>query len=109
MSAKKNSDFYLDEELKQIRELWLKDKARINDDPVFGYYFDRDQEYERHLNNANLRALFRHAARLRHQLIDGEMLYLYPGEAQEISKVYGRIVQNGYFSRSKQEEKRVRA
>lgn len=109
MVLKKKSEFYSDEELKKITEQWLEDKARIDADLTYGYYWDRDKEYERHLNNANLRALFRSVIRLLHGMKSGEQLHLYPREIPLIPEVYRRIVKDGYYSPSKKEEKRVRA
>jgi hypothetical protein len=62
MVSAKNSDFYTEKDLEKIKTRWLQDKARIDANPTFGYYRDRDAEYERCLCNANLRKLFRHAA-----------------------------------------------
>jgi hypothetical protein len=107
--SKSKPNHYSDEELKEIERQWLKQKTRIDADPVFGYYFDRENEYERHFKNVNLRILFRHAARLRRQLIEGEDIQFYPKEAELVSRVYDRMVKNGYYSRSKEEEKKVRA
>lgn len=73
----------------------------IDANPAYSYYFDRDQEYEHHLGNANLRALFRHAARLHRQFVEGEELHLFPREVPLVSEVYERIAQHGYYSRSK--------
>lgn len=109
MSPRKSADSYSDQELKEITERWRQDKARIDADPALGYYRDRDKEYERHLCNANLKALFRHAAWLRNQRIEGYEPVLYSKEIPLISEVYRGIVQNGYFSRSKATEKKIRA
>ena len=67
MTPKKKSDSYTEQELHNIKEQWLKDKAKIDADMALGYPFDRDKEYEKHLNNANLRTLFHHAALLYRQ------------------------------------------
>lgn len=88
MGTKKLFDLYSDEELKEIKEHWLLDKARIDASPVFDYCRDIDREYERHLCSANLRMLFRHAAWLRNQLIEGQQLQLYGDEPALISDVY---------------------
>lgn len=100
---------YTEQELIQIKKQWLKDKAQIDANPAFSYYFDRDQEYERHLNNSNLKALFRHAARVRRWLIEQVSLHLYPREDQKVVEVYGKIIKHGYYSKSKTEEKKIRA
>lgn len=109
MTPKKKSDHYTEQELKEIKAQWIKDKTRIDADPKFGYYFDRDKEYERHLHNKNLQAMFRHAARIRRQLFEGEPVHLYPSEPRMVSKVYEKVVKDGYYSESKSEEKKTRA
>lgn len=107
MAKKKALPFYTDEELAEIKKQWLKDKARIDDDPAYRYYLDRDREYERNLCNAPIRALFRHAAFLKNGHRAKEVI-LYPREIELVPQVYRRIVENGYYSQSKDEEKKVR-
>ena len=109
MSAQsKFSDKYTEYELKTIKAEWYRDKAKIDADPAYSYYWDRDSEYEKYLHNANLRALFRHAAKLFKQYQENDYQHLYPNEIPLITDVYRRILKNGYYSESKSEEKRVR-
>ena len=108
MSPKRKSADYTEEELRAIKEQWLKNKMRIDVDPAYEYIYDRDREYVRHLNNENLSVLFRHAARLYRDIQHEKELILYAGEEQKIIKVFKEIERNGYYDRSKKEEKEVR-
>ena len=38
------TDEYTDEELAKIKEQWLKDKAQIDANPIFEYYYDQEKE-----------------------------------------------------------------
>src|SRR4051812_1243839 len=108
MARTSSPEFYSPEEIKSISEAWLKIKKQIDNDPLFGYYVDKDAEYRKYLNNTNLKMLFGHAARLYHQIHLGEEMALYPREQELIVKVYREIIENGYYSRSKFEEKKKR-
>src|SRR3989338_4659306 len=101
-------DFYTDEELKTIREQWLKDKKRI-DEVCEGFYpRDLDREYVKYLNNKNLQMLFKFASHLYWgNNVEGEFL-VYPEEEILIGQAYKEILKNGYYDKSKKEEKRVR-
>ncbi|MEK7790055.1 MAG: hypothetical protein AAB309_00330 [Deltaproteobacteria bacterium] len=109
MSSKRKSDDYTEEELKAIKEQWLKDKMRIDADPTYEYIYDRDREYIRFLNNENLSILFRHAARLYRDIQHEKELILHPGEEQKIIEVFKKIEKDGYYDQSKKEEREVRA
>lgn len=109
MSFEKKQIDYTAEELKAIQDQWVKDKKRIDVDPAYDYIYDKDREYERHLNNENLKVLFRHAARLYRDIQHEKELILYPGEEQKIIKVFREVEKNGYYDRSKTEEKKVRS
>src|SRR3990167_3098723 len=104
----KHKDYYTEEELRIIKEKWLTDKKRIDETLSHNYYYDRDKEYERHLNNKNLQMLFRWASHLREGIVENDV-FLYPRELPLVGKVYEEILKNGYYTKSKQEEKRVRA
>ncbi len=107
--AKRKSDFYTNEELEKIKAQWRIDKARIDANLAFGYQHDKDSEYMQCLHNSNLRALFKHAARIRRWLIEEEPIWLYPEEYEKVTKVYERIMKDGYYEKSKLEEKTIRA
>ncbi|OGQ33472.1 MAG: hypothetical protein A3F16_08740 [Deltaproteobacteria bacterium RIFCSPHIGHO2_12_FULL_43_9] len=105
---KRESNLYTKDELKTIKAEWSRDKAIIDADPAYSYYWDRDAEYEKYLHNSNLRALFRHAAKLYKQYQENDYQHLYPDEIPLITDVYRRILENGYYSESKSKEKRAR-
>lgn len=109
MSAKKqSSDKYTIDELKTIRAEWYRDKAKVDADPAYSYYWDLDVEYEKYLNNENLRALFRHAAKLYKQYQENDYQHLYKDEISLITDVYRGVLENGFYSESKSEERRAR-
>lgn len=104
-----SKDYYTDEELKAIQEQWLRDRARIDDDWVrFGYYYDKDAEYKKYLDNENLRMLFSHAAFLHKRCLHEGDFILYQPTERLVLDVYWRIVEHGYYSKSKKEEKWAR-
>ncbi|OGP06141.1 MAG: hypothetical protein A2Z91_06150 [Deltaproteobacteria bacterium GWA2_38_16] len=85
----KCKDFYTDEELSSIRKAWIKEKSRIDEDWVrFGYNYDRDVEYKRCLHEGDFT--------------------LYPHIKSLVLDVYRRVVEYGYYSKSKKEEKSAR-
>lgn len=104
----KSKFYYTDEELKIIKEQWLKDRARIDSDTTYGYYWDRHSEYAKYLATENLRTMFRMVAHLYRHLQDGAHLYLYMNEDILITDVFRRIEANGYFDKSKIKEKKNR-
>jgi hypothetical protein len=99
---------YSEEELIKISEEWKTQKAKIDSDNIGVYHYDLDRIYERVLSNENLRVLFRHAAYLYRGLHEGGLV-IYAGEQKLIVEVYRGILQNGYYSKNRAEEKRVRA
>jgi len=105
----KDKESYSLVEIQEMKSEWLKKRNEISRDPLFAYYFDRDQELQKFLNNANLKAMFRHASHLYHKIQQGEEIHLYPREQAMIVKPYREIMENGYYDRSKAEEKRIRA
>ena len=106
----KYATHYTDEELKAIKEQWLRDKKRVDEDHEGRYYnWDADKEYEKYLNNSNLRALFRHAAYLYKALFETGDLKLFPNEKPKIIDAYRRVLANGYYNQSKIREKEVRS
>ena len=104
----KYATHYTDEELAAIRKQWLEDKKRVDEEFEGRYHWDRDKEYEKYLNNANLRALFRFAAFLYKGIFETDDLKLYPNEKPKIIDAYRRVLANGYYDRSKTREKEVR-
>jgi|SRR3989338_2642001 len=108
----KYATHYTDEELEAIKEQWLKDKKRVDEEyegRYDSYHWDKDKEYEKYLNNANLRALFRHAAFLFRGIFETGDLKLFPNEKPKIIDAYRRVLANGYYDRSKTREKEVRS
>ena len=109
MPPRENSkEYYTHEELEVIKQKWLEDKKRIDADPAFEYYLDKDREYGRHLNNKNLQLLFRHTSRLYWNGIVRSDFFLHPTEKSFVPKVYKKIKEDGYYARSKETEKKVR-
>jgi len=105
----KYATHYTDEELNAITEQWLKDKKRVDEEYEGRYYnWDVDKEYEKYLNNENLKALFRHAAYLYKALFETGDLKLFPNEKPKIIDAYRRVLANGYYNQSKTREKAVR-
>ncbi len=101
---------YTDEELKAIKEQWLKDKKQVDEEYEGRYYkWDVDKEYEKYFNNARLRKLFCHAAFLYKGLFETGDLKLHPNEKPKIIEVYRRILIDGYYTQSKIREKDVSA
>src|SRR3989338_15408 len=105
---KKALPFYTEEELKLIKEQWLRDKQSVDSDPAYEYYVDRWFAYKKFLHNKNLQALYGHAAQLYRLLQDNELYFVYKDEDIKITKAFKRIIENGYYSRSKEDEKKVR-
>ncbi|MBI2026779.1 MAG: hypothetical protein HYS98_03095 [Deltaproteobacteria bacterium] len=99
---------YTDEELATIKEKWLKDKEQVDKEYEGQYHWDRDKAYEKYLNNANLRALFRFAAFLYKGIFETGDLKLFPNEHPKIIDAYRRVLANGYYDQSKIREKEVR-
>ena len=104
---KKALPFYTEAELKLIKEQWLRDKQHVDEKMKGLYHRDVDQEYEKYLNNLNLRRLFNFAVFLYRGIQDADVM-LYDDEQALVSKVYGRIVENGYYDQSKTKEKDIR-
>ncbi len=102
----KHAPHYTDEELKTMKEQWLKDKKRIDEECEGFYPRDLDQEYKRYLSNKSLQKLFGYAAYLMHGLREGDM-FIYPNEEGIINKVYWEVLKNGYFTASKTYEKKI--
>ena len=109
MCPRRSKEFYTDEELKEIKEQWLKDKARIDREMEGMYLPDIDRAYIPYLHNKNLQALFRYAIYLYHFGVKTGEFIFYRDEQELVSQVYGRIKRDGYYDRSKEFEKRVRA
>src|SRR3989338_785755 len=108
MWPRENEEFYTEEELVIIKENWLNDKKRIDADLAYEYDIDKYREYSKYLDNRNLRLLFKHASYLYWKFMEDRGLILYPGEEKRIINSFRRIIENGYYDRSKEEEKRVR-
>ncbi|OGQ37115.1 MAG: hypothetical protein A3F16_01980 [Deltaproteobacteria bacterium RIFCSPHIGHO2_12_FULL_43_9] len=104
----KSKYYYTDEELYAIKKKWLENKQHIDNSLPHFYYYDRDKKYEIHLNNKNLQMLFRWASYLREGVVENDV-YLYPDELKLVTKVYEEIIKNGYYNKSKEEEKRIRS
>lgn len=107
-TRRKSTEEYSCEELKTIVDQWHQSKSRIDAELKGVYHYDVDKEYERSLCNKNLQMLFRHAAYLYRGIFESDV-FLYPNEESLIIQIYKRILSNGYYSRSKNEEKKVRA
>ena len=108
MAQRRNKNFYTDLELKAIREQWLIDKGRVDQETEGFYPRDKDHAYIKYFCNRNLQAMFRFATYLYHgAIIEGD-LFLYPDEETLVVDVYERMKNNGYYDQSKQKEKSVR-
>lgn len=104
----KSKYFYTEEELQHIKEKWLKDKNRIDEEYKGFYLRDIDKIYEKHFATKRLQKLFRHAAYLYRNMFESE-LFLHPEEEELIPEVYQEMIKNGYYSSSKTREKEVSA
>jgi hypothetical protein len=109
MSSPKKPIFRSAEELERISTQWREDKKTVDEKLGRVYQRDLDHECGKYLSTKDLRALFRHASYLYHGGVVENSLLLYPSEPQLITKVYREILEHGYYSRSTEEEKRVRA
>ena len=109
MCPRKNKDFYTEEELWEIKEQWLEDKKRIDQEMEGMYLRDIDVAYIKYLANKNLQVLFKHAIKLYWDGLVHPDYFLYKEEQEYVARAYREIKTNGYYNRSKKEEKRVRA
>ncbi|OGQ13662.1 MAG: hypothetical protein A3B70_05640 [Deltaproteobacteria bacterium RIFCSPHIGHO2_02_FULL_40_11] len=104
----KYATHYTEEELRQITEQWRKDKKRVDEEYIGRYYArDVDREYEKYLNNKNLRRLFNFASFCYHGIRDADIV-LYRDEPKIAEKAYWGILENGYYDKSKLKEKEDR-